>query len=102
MPRTSVSTSWTQRSVPTTIYTKPRDRDNVPISFDSTEWSFDSTEITFDMTFRDLWPITSIFDTPRKIGLLELENWLNLELENGERLLTEWGRKSNIIDTNWN
>lgn len=66
MPRVKPTTTFTPRSKPTTQYTKPRDREESPVSFDSVEWSFDSTEYTFDMIFEDLWPITSIYTTPRK------------------------------------
>lgn len=101
MPRNPITTTFTPRSKPTTQYTKPRDREESPVSFDSVEITFDSEEYTWDMTFEDLWPITSIYSTPRKISLLELENWLNFELENDSILELEWGIKSNIIDTNW-
>ena len=65
MPRTPINTTFTPRVKPTTQYEKPRDREESPISFDSVEITFDSTEYTWDRTFEDLWPLTSIFSTPR-------------------------------------
>jgi hypothetical protein len=100
MPRIKPTTVFTPRTKPTTEYTKPRDRSEYPVSFDSVEITFDSTVYTWDLTFENLWPLTTIYTTPRKIALLELENWLDFVLESWEVILLEWGAKKNIINTN--
>jgi len=64
--RTKPTTTFTPRTNPKTQYEKPRDREESPVSFDSVQITFDSTEYTWDMIFEDLWPITSIYSTPRK------------------------------------
>jgi len=100
-PRIKPTTVFTPRNKPTTEYKTPRDRSEYPVSFDSIEITFDSTVYTWDMTFENLWPLTTIYATPRKIALLELENWLSFILESWEVILLEWGAKSNVINTNW-
>ena len=101
MARPIVTTSWTPRTVPTTEYTTPRDRSMSPVSFDSVEWSFDSTEISFDMTFRDLWPLTTAFSTPRYWQYVEDivgNNVLDLLWEQVQWLT---GGRTNKLDTFW-
>lgn len=99
MPRVKPNTTFTPRVKPSTEYTKPRDREEYPVSFDSVEITFDSTEYTWDMIFEDLWPITSIFATPRKGFYVRGLTWENVFDLSWEQVLWIWGSKSNKIVT---
>ena len=102
MVRTKPTTILTPRVKPTTEYTTPRDRSNVPVSFDSVQITWDSTEYTWDMISEDLWPIQTVYNTPRKIAYFETENSLQIFTEDNELLLLEAWVKNNIIQTIWN
>lgn len=101
MPRPTINTVFTPRTKPSTVYTKPRDREESPVSFDSVDITFDSTQYTWDMTFEGLWPITSIFESPRYWKFLEDLNGNNVVdlLWNQVQWIT--GGRTNKIDTFW-
>lgn len=101
MPRNKPTTTFTPRVKPTTQYEKPRDREESPVSFDSVEITFDSTQYTWDMIFEDLWPITSIFSTPRKDKFVEDTTGQNVLDLLWEQVLWISGNLVNKIDTIW-
>lgn len=95
-------TVFTPRSKPTTTYTKPRDREEYPVSFDSVEITFDSTGYTWDMIFEDLWPITSVFDTPRYWKYVKDLTWASIFDLLGEQVQWISGGRTNKVGTTWN
>lgn len=99
MPRTPITTTFTPRNKPSTEYKKPRDRSEFPISFDSVEITFDSTEYTWDETFRDVWPLTSIYETPRKAMYARDVMEKNIFDLSWEQVLWISGSKENKIVT---
>lgn len=101
MARIKPTTILTGRIRPTTTFQKPRDREESPVSFDSVEITFDSTEYTWDMIFEDLWPITSVFSTPRKAKYVEDLKGINVLDLSWEQVLWISGNKVNKIDTIW-
>lgn len=102
MVRVKPTTILTPRVKPTTEYTTPRDRSNIPLTCDNVNITCDSTLITCDMVSQDLWPIVTLYNTPRKIAYLETENGLQIFTEDNELILLEAGVKNNIIQTIWN
>lgn len=97
MTRTQPTTIWTDRTRPTTDWKKPRSEST--FTCDTTSFTCDTTSFTCDKTLNE--EIATSWGTPRKVAFLELENLSNITLENLEFLWTEWGTKSNIIDTIW-
>lgn len=103
MPRVKPTTEWTPRTKITTEYTKPRDRSNVPVSFDSVEITFDSTDYTWDMMSEDLWPINTLFTTPRmwySVTDLSMNFVFDLMENQVQSLAGSWKKTNNII-TKW-
>lgn len=98
MPRTPVNTIYTPRVQPTTTYTTPRDWWTT-FTCDTTSFTCDTTSFTCDKVSTWWIAITSVYTRPRKLAILEVENWDFFELENWELLLAEWGLTSNIIQT---
>ena len=66
---------------------------------DTTSFTCDTTSFTCDKTLFAV--ISTLWDTPRKVALLELENLTNITLENLVLLWAEWGSKDNVLDTIW-
>ena len=99
MPRVKPTTTFTPRSKPTTQYTKPRDREESPVSFDSVQITFDSTEYTWDRIFEDLWPLTSIYSTPRYDKFVEDVTGANVLDLSWEQVLWISGARENRIVT---
>lgn len=93
--RPTITTPFTPRVKPTTQYTRPRE--GMCITWDEANFTWDSTNLTWDELCTTL--IVTAFTRPRYASLLELENWINIQLENWVLLETEWGAKDNIIDT---
>ena len=97
MTRVKPTTLWNTRTKPTVTWKRIRDTNY--LTWDEISSTWDEILYTWDGTFT--WGITTSWTNPRKLSLLELENSLNLELENWNRLLREWWRDDNIIDTVW-
>lgn len=97
--RTKPTTTFTPRTKPTTQYERPRDREESPVSFDSVQITFDSIDYTWDMTFEDLWPLTSIYSTPRKGKFVEDLTGQNVLDLSWEQVLWISGNLVNKIDT---
>ncbi len=97
--RTPITTVYKKRPELTTTYKKPRQREEVPISFDRIDITFDSIDYTFDMTFEDQGEIQTTYKTTRKITSILDELWDAILDESWEILLSEWGRSDNIINT---
>lgn len=103
MPRIKPTTTFTPRNKPSTQYTKPREREEYPVSFDSVEITFDSTDYTWDMIFEDLGPLVTVYSTPRKwymIQDLTLEFVVDLSWEQVLSLQGTWNQ-SDVINTKW-
>lgn len=94
-------TILTPRVKPTTEYSTPRDRSNVPLTCDNVNITCDSTFITCDMISQDLWPITTLYNTPRKDKYLEDLRWINVLDLSWKQVLSISGNKVNKIDTLW-
>ena len=100
-PRIKPTTILTGRTKPTTSFTKPRDREEHPVSFDSVEITFDSTLYTWDMTFEDLWPLTTAYNTPRYAKYIkDMSGQFVFDLS-WEQVLWITGRPENKIITNY-
>ena len=98
MTRIQPTTSWTQRTQPSTSWAQGWDG---PFTWDTGYITFDTTQYTFDMTMLIRTGLITTWDQNRKIALIELETWLDLQLESGELIEAEWGTKSNKINTLW-
>lgn len=99
MPRIIPITVFTGRTKPNTEYTKPRDRTESPVSFDSVQITFDSDVYTWDAIFQDLWPLTTSYNTPRYAKYVEDLTGINvLDLSWEQVLWVSWNRV-NKIDT---
>lgn len=99
MPRPTITTTYTPRVKPTTDYSRPRQWGLMNLTCDTTLFTCDNTLITCDATQTWMPFIETWYTRPRKIAVLEFENWDLFELENWELLLAEWGLTSNIIQT---
>ena len=99
MPRIKPTTSFTPRTKPSTQYDRPREREESPVSFDSVQITFDSDVYTWDMTFEDLWPLTSIYSTPRYWKYVEDIQGNNVLDLSWEQVLWISGNRTNKIDT---
>lgn len=99
MPRTPITTVYAPRFKPSTQYNRPRNWDLMLLTCDTTLFTCDTIEITCDSTQTWMPLIETQYNRPRKASILFDEQWLQLELENWELLLEEWGNKDNIIQT---
>lgn len=102
MPRTIPTTTWNDRTKPTSTWVVPRDIEiSDPVSFDSTVITFDSTVYTWDRTAGNFRPIATTWDDPRYAGIVEDLDWINIFDLTGESVLWISGRDVNVIDTIW-
>lgn len=93
--RNKPTTVYTPRVKPTSTYTVPRDW--FCYTWDTIPWTWAEANFSWDDSCAD--QINSSYTRPRKVAILQTEQWLNFELENWELLLAEWGLTSNIIQT---
>lgn len=97
MPRNIPSTSWGDRTPPTTSWDCDRCLDF--IRWDTTEITFDTTEFTFDV--ESTWWLITDWEEPRYDLYVEDVTWANVQdLLWNDVTWVSWD-ETNKIDTPW-
>lgn len=96
MPREKPTTTWNEINSPNTTWTTGR-----TIAYLWSKAVYPWHEDFQPWLYTNEWLVTS-WDEPRYLSLLEMENWLNLELEDWWLIWSENPTSpDNVIDTVW-